>query len=505
MAGTVVVTVLVVAVVLAACLLDLFNNPLKHSRDYVNRRFCNWFLVGLTYASTYFGRYNINVANNRDIYPKLGINDSSDYGWIITVGFWSYAVFVVINGFLVDKMGGKKAMVIGAYGSAFFNVIEGLFAALNVPKNDGELPPIHGGLSIVIFCILFACNNFFQTFCTSAICKVGVNWYHLKERGYFSGIFGVIISLGFYFAYQVNGVIIENMHWSFIFFFPAIQLAILATLNLFFTRNTPEEAGYDFRIGSGDEIYEKLVPKEERTEQKVPSVFELFKVVFVNPVFIILCVVDVCLGWSRDGVLSWYTPILADYYGEGTTSGQYALASGGTTIGGMFGSLTAGFLSDALFHSRRTPVAFVYFIFLTATFVTMFFVTNSSWFFAAFVGIAAVWLNGLNGLITSTCAMDFAGSAATGTAVGLLDGVQKIGSSLTGFLMGFIIKDDAETGISEQHYKDWTLSLFPVAAFCVLVTLTIIHKKPPTKKAGEEQSETEPLLKDSSSVNQDDV
>jgi OPA family glycerol-3-phosphate transporter-like MFS transporter len=433
----------------------------------------------------------------------MGISGSSEYGWIITIGFWSYAVCVVINGFMVDKIGGKKAMIIGAYGSAVFNVAEGLFAVLNVPANEGDLPPIHGTASVALFSTLFALNNFFQTFCTSAICKVGVNWYHLRERGYFSGIFGVIISLGFYFAYQLNGVIIKSMNWSFIFFFPAIQLAILATLNFFFTCDTPEDAGFDFKIGSGEEIYERLAPKDQRVKPKVPSILTLFKAVFFNPVFVILCLIDVCLGWSRDGVLSWYTPILGDYYGKGTTSNEYALASGGTTIGGMFGSLTAGFLSDMLFKSRRTPVAFIYFIFLTGNFLAMYFVTDSAWGFAALVGLAAVWLNGLNGVITSTCAMDFAGSAATGTAVGLLDGVQKIGSSLTGFVMGSIVQDDKILGISEEHYKDWALSLWPVAAFCVVVTLTIINRKPPTKKIGEEDEDDEKRLLDDGAINAD--
>lgn len=69
--GTVIVTVLVILVVLGSCLLDLFNNPLKHPRKYVNKRFINWFLVGLTYASTYFGRYNINVANTKDVFLIL--------------------------------------------------------------------------------------------------------------------------------------------------------------------------------------------------------------------------------------------------------------------------------------------------------------------------------------------------------------------------------------------------------------------------------------------------
>lgn len=143
-------------------------------------------------------------------------------------------------------------------------------------------------------------------------------------------------------------------------------------------------------------------------------------------------------------------------------------------------------MSDALFHSRRMPVAFIYFIFLTGTFVVMFIVSGSSWIFSLIVGVSSVWLNGLNGLITSTCAMDFAGSAATGTAVGLLDGVQKIGSSLTGFVMGKIVRDDATTGISERHYRDWGLSLFPVSAFCILVTLAIINKQPGGKHHNEE-------------------
>lgn len=117
----------------------------------------------------------MNVANQSDTYKILDVT-STQFGTIITVGFASYAAFVVINGFTVDFIGGRKAIIIGAYGSAVFNVFEGLFAAFN--KN------VTGGSAIAVICVLYACNNFFQTFCTSAICKVNI---HIYQTVYLAG------------------------------------------------------------------------------------------------------------------------------------------------------------------------------------------------------------------------------------------------------------------------------------------------------------------------------
>jgi len=112
------------------------------------------------------------VSYSKRTYDELGVN-SSQFGWVVTVGSASYALFVVVNGFVVDRIGGKKAMVIGALGSGILNVCQGLFALLNRGRFTGIK-------AIVIICIIYAINNFFQTFCTSAICKVAVNWYNIR-------------------------------------------------------------------------------------------------------------------------------------------------------------------------------------------------------------------------------------------------------------------------------------------------------------------------------------
>lgn len=396
-------------------------------------------------------------------------------------------------------------MVIGALGSGFFNVIQGLFALLNKGR-------VTGWSAIVIICLIYACNNFFQTFCTSAICKVAVNWYNIRERGYFSGVFGVIISLGFFFAYQVNGVVYGNMHWAWIFFFPAAQLTIFGILNLIFARDTPDDAGLNYNpfdcrptstektpllSESGKSMPAIAAPSSPApsAQKEKPSLLYLVKTVFGNPIFIVLCAIDICLGWNRDGVLAWYPEVLAARFGNPTTSNQYALASGGTTIGGMFGSLGAGMLSDSLFKSRRTPVAFLFYLCLAATFSVMLFATNG-WMFAMLVAISSIWLSGLNGLITSTCAMDFAGSAATATAVGLLDGIQKIGSSTAGFMGNILRVQKGERSgrhtITAENYQYWVYAFLPPAALAIGLLTTVLDRKPPAKHSGQTSPATAP-------------
>ncbi|MBY0316313.1 MAG: MFS transporter, partial [Bdellovibrionales bacterium] len=80
------------------------NNPLKHSKKFMMRRFVNWFPLGMTYAFLYMARYNLNVSKNAfgDLMTK------EDFGIIFGVGTTVYGLSFLLNGPLVDKIGGKK-------------------------------------------------------------------------------------------------------------------------------------------------------------------------------------------------------------------------------------------------------------------------------------------------------------------------------------------------------------------------------------------------------------
>src|SRR3954469_23209698 len=99
-----------------------YTNPLKHGSWFMMRRFMNWFPLGMTYAFLYMGRYNLTVSKN-----ALGkMMSNEDFGLIIGAGTVTYAVSFLINGPLVDKFGGKKGIIVAAFGSAMANVLLGV-------------------------------------------------------------------------------------------------------------------------------------------------------------------------------------------------------------------------------------------------------------------------------------------------------------------------------------------------------------------------------------------
>src|SRR4030042_5189246 len=99
-------------------------NPMNHPPEDRRRRFANWFPLGLTYATFYMGRYNLNVSSTT-MMEQFHLS-KADFGMIATAGFWTYALSVGINGPLADRIGGKKAILIGALGASLLNLVIGL-------------------------------------------------------------------------------------------------------------------------------------------------------------------------------------------------------------------------------------------------------------------------------------------------------------------------------------------------------------------------------------------
>jgi OPA family glycerol-3-phosphate transporter-like MFS transporter len=175
-----------------------FNNPMRHGRWFMMRRFINWFPLGMTYAFLCMGRYNIIVARG-----ALGtLMSKEDLGIIFGVGTWVYALSFLVNGPLIDKhLGGKRGMIISAVGASLANVALGVLTWLIVAK--------HLKVNLVAsFSLLYAINMYFQSFGSMSIIKVKAYWFHVRERGVFGAIFGSLISIGVYFAFDWGGSII---------------------------------------------------------------------------------------------------------------------------------------------------------------------------------------------------------------------------------------------------------------------------------------------------------
>ncbi len=160
---------------------------LGHARAFQVRRTLNWLPLGLTYTFLYFGRYNLKA------FQGIGLTEA-EYATVFGFGSMAYGLSLVVNGPITDRLGGRATILISAMGAAFANIWMGYMAA------TGD----HFGMSPVkAFTIAYSLNMYFQSFGAISIVKVNAAWFHLRERGTFGGIFGILISLGLYFAYDV--------------------------------------------------------------------------------------------------------------------------------------------------------------------------------------------------------------------------------------------------------------------------------------------------------------
>ncbi len=431
------------------------------------------------------GRYNINVVA-KTLQETFGI-DNTQFGVILTAGFWVYAISVMFNGPLADKLGGKKAILFGSLGAAIMNMIIGLVLLSGWLMQSDPLGPlgplatsvINGINSIsgralltadkaqalFVMAALYAANSYFQSFGALSVVKINAPWFHIRERGIFGGIFGIMISSGYLLAFSVGGVILSYLPWYYVFIVPSIILMIMFTIDFFVVKETPQDAGFkDFNTGdasSGD---------------NTPINWNyLFKQILSNPIIITLAAAEFCTGFVRQGLLAYFSRFLEQVHHVIPKSPTAVWAGLGITIGGICGGLLCGFLSDRVFQSRRPPVAFIFYMAQIVALLMLGWVSMPA-MAAALVGFSCMWIFGVHGMLSGTASADFGGKKAAATVTGILDGVQYVASGFTGFGLGLII--------DRYGWGVWTYTIIPFSFIGGLLMLTIWNAKPKNKDAG---------------------
>ena len=436
-------------------------NPLGHSRAYRTRRFLNWFPLGVTYATFYMGRYNLNVSSKTMMdYFHLS---KEQFGTIATAGFWTYALAVIVNGPLSDRIGGKKAILIGAAGTAALNLVIGLLFL------SGWQTKIVVGMSL-----LFATSQYFQSYGAMSIVKVNAPWFHVKERGVFGGIFGVMISSGYLLALTVGGWILAAFPWYWVFLVPAAAIGVMALIDAVVVRNTPAEAGFP-AFDTED------ATAHDADRDRPIDWHHLATRVFTNPVIITLAVAEFCTGFVRQGLMLWFVPFLKEVHGVSAGSFLFSVATLGVTVGGIVGGLLAGYLSDRWFQSRRPPVAFVFYLAQLASLVILGRAAAPG--LAAFmIGFTCMWIFGVHGMLTGTASMDFGGTKGAATVAGMLDGVQYLASGLTGFLLGHFL--------DKWGWGVWTWMIMPFSLIGALLMTRLWNESPMKAQATSSRGDT---------------
>ena len=450
-------------VVITAVVARLPRVDLGHDRAFLRRRFMNWFPVGMTYAFLYMARYNSNAC--------IGLLfDKKQYFEIDSWGALTYGLSFILNGPLTDRLGGRKTTILAAVGAGAANIAIGI-VAMRALGDSGKVPKEAWAGLVPTLSLLYALNMYFQSFGAVSIVKVNAAWFHLRERGTFGGIFGILISLGLYFAFDWSAFIAKRAQVQWVFFVPAVILFVLAVVDFFVVRDTPAHAGHrDFDLGdaSSGDGGERL------------SVWQVAGKMVRNPAIMTIAVIEFCSGFLRNAIMKTYKPFAEE---TGRAAHDFVQGHWGmlNCVAGILGGVVAGVISDRIFGSRRGPVsAVLYGVMLGGAGVMAVTLRSSS------VGWVLVLMTlaiiGVHGMLSGTASMDFGGKRNVGIVVGVIDGFVYLGSTVGSRTLKAVLPN-GEAAKDAGSWWTWPAAIAPLALVGFLLALRVWNARPASKGA----------------------
>ena len=396
---------------------------IQHPPGFRARRGQNWAFLGLLYTSFYMCRYNFSIAN-KSISEEYGFS-RAQMGHIITTALFAYACGQIINGLLTDRIGGKRAMLIGAVGTIVMNI---LFGAASFAGMLGLFIAIRG------------VDGYLQAFGAPGMVKINAAWFAHRERGRFSGIFGFMINLGRFGIFTLGPALLAGfsilglihlppLHWRWLFWTPSAICAVAAVGMALAVKETPEQAGFPGAIA--DDTGPADVGVTAQFSQVIRTILS-------NPAVWITACAYACTGAVRQAVDQWFPRYMQDLYQVDLKSVRFQFLAFLIPFVASAGSLIAGYVSDTLFKGRRAPVAAVLYFLETAIIVAaaQFHGVNAAILFLVLISFTA---NSTHSILGSAAPMDIGGRRMAGFALGLIDSFQYFGGSLAGYLLGNLL------------------------------------------------------------------
>ena len=396
-------------------------SAIPHPAGFRRRRGVNWTFIGLLYTSFYLCRYNLSLSNHA-ISAEFGFS-RAQMGTIISTALLAYACGLIVNGLLTDRLGGKRAMLIGAAGTIVMNVLFGVASFWGL---------------FGLFVAIRGVDGYLQAFGAPGMVKVNAAWFRRNERGRFAGIFGFMINLGRLGIFTLGPALLAGfvflgmwrippLHWRWLFWIPAAITTLVAIVMAIMAKDTPEQAGLA-----------AVNPEEQTGGDPRATIRDTFAAIASNPVVWIIACAYACTGAVRQGIDQWFPRFMQEAHHVDFSSARFQFLGFLIPFVASAGSLLSGYVSDLLFNGRRAPVAAgLYFVeTVIILFAAQSVSTEAAIIFLVLISFTA---NATHSLLGSAAPMDIGGAKMAGFATGLIDSFQYFGGSLAGYFLGALL------------------------------------------------------------------
>lgn len=256
------------------------------------------------------------------------------------------------------------------------------------------------------------------------------NWTRRSERGTLFGIWGTCYQFGAVFGKGLAGFLLGWLGLAWSFYGSSILLLLFTLYFVMRVHERPESVGLSLEDADEDE------PAAGPAATQPAATGNLLPRGFVASI-VAMGLIYFGFKFLRYALDSWSALILGEHFGLSTPVAAY-LSTAFDWVG-FLGVIAAGFWSDRIAGSRRTPVIFwMTAACLVATCAMWLTGLQSVLLFVALLGLIGFTAMGPDSLLSGACAMDVGSRRQAALAAGVINGFGSIGPILQEPAIGWL-------------------------------------------------------------------
>jgi len=444
-------------------IVDLFKSdppraPIEDEKQ-IKKEYRHWrlrvfYAIYIGYAIFYFTRKSFVFAMPALI-DELGFQ-KGQLGILCSLLSISYGVSKFFSGVISDKANLRYFMGIGLIMTGGFNLLFGLSS------------------SVLLFGLFLTMNGFFQGWGSPPCARLLTHWYSQSERGRWWGVWNTSHNIGGALIPIICALAIQWFGWRYAMHLPGLLAIFFGFFLINRIRDNPKVLGLpSVEIYRNDFTTESDLPLRETTAQGRTSRQTLKERVLANKSIWILALSFFFVYVIRTAINDWVQIYLIEAKG-------FSLMSSGSCvfwfeIGGVFGSLGAGWLSDTVFKGKRGPVNVLFSLGVILSLSALWATPSSSVLLISTMMFVIGFLVFGPQMLIGMAAAEIAGKKASGSATGFTGLFAYMGAAAAGYPFGEII----------QGYG-W-MGFFAVLGSCALIAVSMLlplwNRKSPTEVA----------------------
>jgi MFS transporter, OPA family, sugar phosphate sensor protein UhpC len=437
------------------------EDPQIVKKEYRYWRMRIFYSMFIGYVFYYFTRKSYTFAM-----PALMVDlgyDKAELGILGSILYITYGLSKFASGVMSDQSNPRFFMAFGLIITGITTILFGFSS------------------SLILFALFWGLNGWFQGWGWPPCARLLTHWYSQSERGTWWSVWSTSHNVGGFLIPIIAGACAEYYGWRYAMIIPGILCICMGFFLMNRLRDTPQSLGLP-SIEKYRNDYVDLKSKDGKKEKELTTKEILFTYVLNNKWVWLLAIASFFVYIVRMAINDWSALYLIE-------AKQYTMIQANACvslfeIGGLFGMLVAGWLSDKINAGRRGPMNVIFSIgMLFAVVCLWLFPHASAWVDSTALFTIGFFLFGPQMMI-GLAAAELSHKKAAGTASGFAGWFAYFGAAAAGYPLGKVAQDFGWDGY------------FMILAICGLVTVFLFLPMWNARSQSKKDMEAAALSKD---------